>query len=123
MTPTERAVIRAARALRESDPYNLFASEADTSAVALAEALSALDQEQAGEPLPWADVVEGDEVFSPKTGKWYRVRSNNPRGAKRAVQAENVGKPWVVTASDLTQVRRGPTGAAVDTIVEVFRSR
>jgi hypothetical protein len=73
--------------------------------------------------IPWRLVVESDQVFSAKTGKWYRVRSTSllPTGKVR-IRFEGVAKPFEVPATDTVQVRRGPTGEAVDVINTIMRS-
>jgi hypothetical protein len=75
------------------------------------------------EERPWSLVVESDQVFSAKTGKWYTVRSTSllPTGKVR-IRFEGVAKPFEVPATDTVKVRRGPTGEAVDIINEIMRS-
>jgi hypothetical protein len=79
--------------------------------------------DQPGTPLPWGQVVESDQVWSAKTSRWYVVRSTValPSGKIR-VKFEGVGKPFEVPADADVQVRRGPTGDAVDMFVTVLRS-
>jgi hypothetical protein len=82
------------------------------------------------EERPWSLVVESDQVFSAKTGKWYTVRSTSllPTGKVR-IRFEGVAKPFEVPTVDpatgkpaMAKVRRGPTGEAVDIINEIMRS-
>jgi hypothetical protein len=75
------------------------------------------------EEHPWSLVVESDQVFSAKTGKWYTVRSTSllPTGKVR-IRFEGVAKPFEVPTVDTVKVRRGPTGEAVDIINEIMRS-
>lgn len=71
----------------------------------------------------WSDVVESDEVFSEKTGKWYAVESRATT-ADGAVRVRMVGIPKTVLRKpiDPVRLRRGATGRAVDMMVSILYS-
>lgn len=72
-------------------------------------------------PIPWGLVVESDEVYSERTGRWYRVDKTVRMGARVKVWAAGQGKAWpLMEARDKVLVRRGPTGDAVDMIQIIF---
>lgn len=72
--------------------------------------------------ITWGLVVEGDEIWSPKTRKWYPVSGSvSIKGTdtvKVFIGGRQAGPPK--NAKDPVRVRRGPTGEAVDVIQLVF---
>ena len=70
----------------------------------------------------WGLVVESDQIYSAKTGKWYPVRQSvgMPDGTHIKVWATGIPKPIVKALDDPVRVRRGPTGKAVDLFAIVF---
>jgi hypothetical protein len=71
--------------------------------------------------LPWGQVAESDEVFSPKAGRWFEVESTRATRDGIVVKAKGVAKPW--PAQDprkMVKVRRGATGEAVDMFIIAF---
>ncbi len=72
-------------------------------------------------PVPWGQVVESDEIYSTKTGKWYEVvRTVAAPGGQVKVWTAASPKPFLRPAAEQTTVRRGPTGAAVDVFQIIF---
>ena len=121
MTPAERVVVEAA--IRWA-----AATADDALAYQVFEAVNALKAERAGtEPtevdLTWGQVVESDEIYSDKTGKWYRVHEM-ARGQDGRVKivAEGLPEPIRPKATDPIRVRRGATGTAVDVFASVLWS-
>jgi hypothetical protein len=70
----------------------------------------------------WGMIVEGDQIYSEVTKKWYPVTGSvSIRGTtliKVFVNGRQAGPPK--EAADKVRVRRGPTGQAVDVIHLVF---
>lgn len=73
-------------------------------------------------PTTWGMVVEGDEIHSAKTGKWYEVRGSvSIKGSTKVkIFAVGVPKAFEREASEAVTVRRGPTGKAVDVFQIIF---
>lgn len=122
MTPAERAVIDAAIA---------YGYKGDTSVDyhnTLIDAIDALEAERTtAEPdvseRTWAEVVEGDEIFSARTGKWYEVtEAREQPGGRRAVHVKGLPKILKPKGADPVRVRRGPTGDAVDVVNSIMIS-
>ena len=77
--------------------------------------------------IPWWELVEGDQLKSVKTGKFYEVESvlalnTNPTsyrirlaGIKNPISRPTDAEPEAI-------VKRGPTGQAVDVWIEVLSS-
>lgn len=123
--PLERAVIEAAREIADSDVYLGDQGR-------LRRAFEALDaaQDPAVTETPWSQVVEGDLLRSPKNGKFYEVESVRPEAhyfasfkvtrIKLAGIGDAIFRP---RDGELTAfVKRGATGNAVDTFIDVFSS-
>jgi hypothetical protein len=92
-------------------------------------AVAALEAERADPDAPteqeitWSQVVEGDEIYSPKTDRWYEVtRAVHPAGGKSKINAKGIPKPLQPDSAALVKVRRGPTGVAVDMFASVLWS-
>lgn len=75
-----------------------------------------------GVETTWRRVVEGDEVWSVKTRKFYPVTrvSLGPAGVK--VLMQGIPKAVMRKPDDPVTVRRGATGQAVDVFLDVFYS-
>jgi hypothetical protein len=119
VTPAERAVI------------GLAIDHISTSGKAydeLARAVEILLAERAtSEPdvsdRTWAEVVEGDEIFSAATQKWYPVIESRRQTEERmAIMAKGLPKILKPLARASVRVRRGASGNAVDTLVSVMIS-
>jgi len=76
-------------------------------------------------PTRWGLVVEGDEIYSDRTNRWYEVTGSVAiKGTDRVkIFARGVPKAFERNASDPVTVRRGPTGAAVDVFQLVFSAQ
>jgi hypothetical protein len=69
----------------------------------------------------WGLVVEGDEIWSDRTKKWYPVLGSVSIKGTSTVKIFAKGVPAIVKpAADPVRVRRGATGKAVDVIALVF---
>src|SRR5690349_24153919 len=108
MTPQERAVIAAARALVTTDPYNIFASEGNRTAVALADAVAALDT--AGTPteqtITYGDMVTTDEVYSENNRRRFEVLETSRKGAMVVFRQVGVNARFEKPADAQVRVRR-----------------
>lgn len=65
----------------------------------------------------WGEVVEGDEILSAKTGRWYEVirTVTNEKDGTIKVNIKNAPhKPIIRSVNDPVRVKRGITGDAVD---------
>jgi hypothetical protein len=120
MTPAERLVVEAA--IRHIEEATYCDGPGD-----LIAAVKALDVERA--PLPvnelertWAEVVTEDEIFSARTGKWYRVIEAHRQGGRMAVHAKGLPKIIKPLATDPVRIRRSTMGDAVDVMISVFSS-
>jgi hypothetical protein len=124
VTPGERVVVEAAR--------RWYARVADGphEDERLCEAIRALEAERAAggtvvteTERTWDQVVEGDEIYSAKTRKWYPVRESGalPDGRWKIVAA-GLPKPIRPMASADVMVRRGETGLTVDMFASVLWS-
>lgn len=73
----------------------------------------------------WGLVVEGDEIYSAKTKKWYEVTGSVSikDTGKVKIFARGIPKAFERTAADPVTVRRGPTGEAVDVIQLIFSAQ
>lgn len=76
-------------------------------------------------PTRWGLVVEGDEIFSDRTKRWYEVTGSvSIKGTHKVkIFARGIPKAFERDAGEATTVRRGPTGQAVDTIQLVFSAQ
>lgn len=71
--------------------------------------------------IPWGKVVESDQVYSPKAGRWFIIESTVRTSQGVKVKAEGVAKYWPPQdPAKMVLVRRGETGKAVDVIEVVF---
>lgn len=71
----------------------------------------------------WGEVVESDEIRSAKTGKWYEVTSSvRLKNGKMKVIAKGLPKAIEMAADKPVELRRGPTGEAVDMFTRVLWS-
>lgn len=70
----------------------------------------------------WGLVVESDEIYSAKTGRWYPVRGSvaMPDGTHVKIFAKGLPRPIIKPVGDPVRVRRGPTGKAVDMFAVIF---
>lgn len=121
MTPAERAVIDLALEYHADHPDHL-------SGTRLGSALNALERERAaGEPRvserTWAEVVEGDEIYSARTGRWYEVIESRRQTEERmAIMAKGLPKILKPKAADPVRLKRGASGDAADVLVSVLIS-
>ena len=125
MTPGERVVVEAA--IRWAGArLNPGTTPAD-----LYQAVDALQVERADPDAPqeqeitWAQVVEGDEIWSPKTQRWYEVvRAVHAGGTegRSLINAKGIPKGLKPLSVDSVKVRRGATGNAVDMFASVLWS-
>jgi hypothetical protein len=73
--------------------------------------------------VKWGMVVEGDEIKSVKTGRWYAVQSTSTNRTEARIRLAGVAKMLTRPVSGEVPAdihRRGPTGAAVDLFVVAF---
>lgn len=117
MTPQEQAVITAARALRPAIEYGSRVGIEDA-CEAVCKAVDALETD-GRQTIEWAHLAEGDELYHPKTKRWFvveRVRKMADgyhltlTGAPKDIVRPTPAEPQAV-------VRRGATGSAVDVLV------
>jgi hypothetical protein len=65
--------------------------------------------------ITWAEVVESDQIYSAKTGRYYPVISSvRLKTGKMRVMASGLPKPVEMPLDAKVTVTRGPTGQAVD---------
>lgn len=76
-------------------------------------------------PTQWGLVVEGDEIYSTKTQKWYEVTGSvTVKGTSRVkIFARGIPRAFERDAREDVTVRRGPTGKAVDVLALVFSAQ
>jgi len=120
VTPAERALIDAAKRYVPQLP-SIQAEHA------LKDALGALDRESAareaeGRERTWGDVITNDEIYSAKTGRWYKVVSTNRQGDRVAIMAKGLPKIIKPLAADPVRIRRGDMGRAADVLISVLTS-
>jgi hypothetical protein len=121
MTPAERVVVEAA--LRWVPQLPSIQAEH-----ALQDAVQALQAERAGgqpqeHDLTWGQVVEGDEIWSERTGKWYPVTAaTHQPPAASTISAKGIPRVLRPMPGDPVRVRRGATGEAVDMFASVLWS-
>lgn len=72
--------------------------------------------------LPWKLIVESDQIYSTRTGKWYEVRGvvKQKTDGRIRVFAKGIPKAFTRDPDDFTKVRRGVTGEAVDVFQIIF---
>jgi hypothetical protein len=121
MTPQERTVIEAARALAAS-PLS-----ADSGlGLSLRDALAALDAPDAEQSIGWHELAEGDQLKSAKTGIFWEVISVHAMKDGYKIGIRLGGKRALITRPSPAEpeaiVRRSRTGRAVDMFVNVFSS-
>lgn len=77
----------------------------------------------AGKDRTWGEVVEGDEVFIPRTGKWWHIIESRHGGDGR-MRIIAKGAPKVLTPEPASPVklRRSKTGEAVDLMNSILIS-
>jgi len=71
----------------------------------------------------WGMVVEGDEIKSAKTGRWYAVSSTSTSRTDARIRLIGVAKTLIRPLRDEVPAgthRRGPAGEAVDLFVVAF---
>lgn len=71
----------------------------------------------------YGQVVEGDEIKSVKTGKWYEVTSTSTTETTARIRLKGVGPVLIKPIADELPAgthRRGETGKAVDLFVVAF---
>lgn len=123
LTPGERVVVEAAIRWRQSGTVAAL--------LPLRDAVDALRAERADPDAPqerdlsWGQVVEGDEIYSDKTKRWYEVtravHSGGTEG-KSLINAKGIPRGLKPNSADPVKVRRGPTGNAVDMFANVLWS-
>lgn len=125
MTPAERVVVEAARAfIRAAVPRPDELQSLDEAVAALdAERFDSIKDGHREIPTTWDQVVEGDEIYSAKTRRWYEVREAGalPEG-RRKIVAAGLPRPIKPMAVGDVLVRRGRTGQAVDMFASVLWS-
>jgi hypothetical protein len=71
--------------------------------------------------IPWGLVVESDEIYSAKAGKWFEVAATVETRDGIKVRAAGMAKFWPAQDPRKTvKVRRGATGSAVDILMVAF---
>jgi hypothetical protein len=129
MTPAERVVVEATiRFVSEVERGQVFWEyEYDK----LEEAVLLLEAERADPATPkeqditWGQVVVDDEIYSAKTGKWYKVTTTLAMIEKAGhvkVWATGLPKAIEPKAANPVRVRRGEMGKAVDVLASVLWS-
>lgn len=69
----------------------------------------------------WGLVVEGDQIYSDRTKKWYPVTGSSAvKGTTKIKVFVNGRAIALQEAKDTVRVRRGPTGDAVDVLQLIF---
>lgn len=127
LTPGERVVVEAAIRWAAS----VQAMRAEGFHAELSDAVDALRAERADPDAPqerdlsWGQVVEGDQIYSDKTKRWYEVtravHSGGTEG-KSLINAKGIPRGLKPNSADPVKVRRGPTGNAVDMFASVLWS-
>ena len=69
----------------------------------------------------WGEVVEGDQILSVKTNRWYEVTRTVANKGKVKLNIKGSAKPIERERADPVKVRRGVTGEGMD-ILEVLWS-
>lgn len=124
MNQLERAVVDAAIQLVADVANGFYPSSAElTAAVNALLAYRASLAPDAGEDRTWGEVVEGDEVFIPRTGKWWHVIESRTGGDGR-MRIIAKGAPKILTPepSSPVKLRRSKTGEAVDLLNSILVS-
>lgn len=123
MTPAERVVVEMAVRWHGATPETYHRVNRD-----LIEAVQALQAERADpnavqeQDLTWGQVVEGDEIYSAKTDRWYEVTAAGHRPPVSTVSAKGIPKALHPKSADPVRVRRGGTGLIVDMFASVLWS-
>lgn len=122
MTPEQAAVIEAARAMVRVNAYNIITS--DRTGMDLAAAVEALNAAEADpdRPRPWRLVVADDEVFSEKTGKWFKVLEIKTTDGIVKVRFTGIPKVFEKSPEEMARVHRSAMGGAVDVLNSVVWS-
>lgn len=124
LTPAERVVVEAARRVVRDLPFG----QLDARLGDLHQAMTALEAERADpdasteQEITWSQVVEGDEIYSPKTDRWYEVTRAAHGAATSTINAKGIPKALKPVSAHKVKVRRGPTGNAVDMFANVLWS-
>lgn len=118
MTPTERAVVEAALRWHHADKPDRQNALTD-----LAGALVYLETEREGattdQEKTFGDVSVDDQIKS-TSGKWYKVTRTARDGSSVRVWLEGVPKPLEKFTGQAVTLRRGESGAAVDTFTVLW---
>jgi hypothetical protein len=114
-----RAVLAAARRMRR-DPTWPHASPHPGKLFAAVETLDAALADAGPRVMPdtpWREVLAGDEVYSPKTDRWYPVLEVRARGALAGVTLDVDGR-WRAYEKrpDETVTIRRPAGPEADAV-------
>jgi hypothetical protein len=121
MTPAERVVVEAA--VRWARSRTVLQDS-----IRLQEAVEALQAERTDPSAPqeqdltWGQVVEGDEIYSAKTNRWYEVTAASHRPPASTINAKGIPKALHPKSADPVRIRRGGTGLAVDMFASVLWS-
>jgi hypothetical protein len=120
VTPAEKAVIDAA--MIWADNRNVF--EAGQILVDACDALTEAREAAPAESMrPWSEIVTEDEIYSTKTGKWYRVlETAQLDDGQIRVRLDRMWQQFTNPATAEVRCRRGESGQAVDVFIDVFRS-
>lgn len=126
MMPEAGRVIDAARRVvslaTKRDPAALADLEAALEALDAKLATAGQEPTRAEQDRTWGEVVEGDEILSAKTQRWYEVIRTVTDG-KGNIKVNIKGSPKPITrgVKDPVRIRRGMAGDAAD-ILEVLWS-
>ncbi len=121
MTPGERVVVEAA--------IRFCTGPSQYDDAEIHQAVRALLAERADPATPqqisttWDQVVEGDEIYSAKTHRWYPVTEAGALAeGRRKIVAKGLPKPIKPMGVHDVLVRRGATGQAADMFASVLWS-
>lgn len=77
----------------------------------------------AGEDRIWGEVTEGDQVFIPRTGKWWLViESRHHRDGRMRIIAKGAPKILTPEPGKPVKLRRAESGKAVDLLNSILVS-
>lgn len=122
----ERAIVEAARTVVDSGPADPDGAPFPEWHVLVA-AVEALDAAALPREVEWHEVAEGDQLRSANNGRFYPVIGVIAlNGGGRQITIDLAGSPKAIVRPTEKEpratVRRGDSGRAVDTFVNVFTS-
>lgn len=71
----------------------------------------------------YGQLGESDQLYSPKTGKWYEVLSVSTTATEARIRLAGVGKLLIKPIKEQIppgRVKRGQTGQAMDLFITIF---